>query len=203
MNTFNRGNNSTNTNNYWRPSANGRNEVVLLTKPDDILWSTDFVKLFDSGKFGKAYPVNMTWMYTGEDDDPYKILCPEQKLGYSAIAWVAYQDDDVWKVGLWTFSKSVHNILRNLAQDSDVYQKVINVQKVGNNWNVTLVSKKAVPEEVLELEVPSEQVAASMAGQYQTTDAIWEALQKRMNVKSKQEVIDAFNGNTDQNEDMI
>jgi len=203
MNTLNRGNTSINTNNYWRPSPNGRNEIVLLTKIEDVLWSNKFVKLFNSGKFGKAYPVNMTWVFTGEDNDPYKILCPELKLSYGAIAWVAYQENDAWKVGLWTFSKSVHDILRNLAQDSEIFGKIINVQKVGNNWNVSLVSKKTTPEEVFELEVPDDDVASAMAGQFSSTDDIWDALRKRMNVLSNQEVIDAFVGNNDQDRDMI
>ena len=185
--------------NYFKPDGKGgRNEVVLLSKLEDVLSSGDFVKLFQNGQFGKpSYPVTMTWLDTGPDD-PRHVLCPDEKLQYGAIAWVAYQDGSEWKVGAWNMSKSTHTKLFNADLDAGLTGKVINIQKIDGRWNVTPVSKRTAPAEALELDVPGDDVTERMLGVYKDADAVWEELMKRMEVETREEVIAAFGvGDTD------
>jgi len=186
---------------WWKPADNkgGRNEVVLLSNIDQIPSSGEFVKLFQKAQFGKpAYPVTMTWLDTGADD-PRHVLCPKEKLQYTALAWVAFEENGEWKIGGWLMSKSVHTKLFNAFQDVDLTGKVINVQMVGTTWNVSYVGKKTAPKEALALEIPvaGSEVERRLLGLYDDSDAVWDELVKRMGVESREDVMAAFGVDSD------
>jgi len=192
---------------WWKPTDNkgGRNEVVLLSDIADIPSSPDFVKLFQKSNFGKpAYPATMTWLDTGKDD-PRHVLCPNEKLQYTALAWVAYEDNGEWKVGGWLMSKSVHTKLFNAFQDVDLKGKVINVQMVGTTWNVSYVGKKTAPAAALALDVPepNSEVEKRLLGVYDNSEAVWDELVKRMGVETREEVMEAFGVGADSDTDLL
>lgn len=181
---------------WWKAPDNkgGRNEVVLRSDIKDIPSASDFYKLFQKAAYGKpAYPVTMTWLDTGEDD-PRHTLCPEVKPTYSALAWVAFEENGEWKLGAWIMSKSLHTKLYNAFQDADLTDKVINVQMVGTTWNVSHVSKKVAPPEALALDVPANgsDIEKRLLGVYDNSEAVWAELIKRLDVETKEDVMAKF-----------
>ena len=180
---------------FWKPpdSKGGRNEVVLLVKPDDIWATPNQVKLWKDNKFGGAsYPVNATWVDTGKND-PRHVLCPGEKPKYAAGIWVAYQDDSgEWKAGMWSVSKAVHTAIVNLYEDADVHYGVVNIMMVNKRWTVNHVSKKIAPAEAKSVQPGDDETTKRLLGLYEDSDAVWEMLQEKLEVSSREEVMDAF-----------
>lgn len=200
---------------WWRPKNNtgGRNEVVLLSEVSEIP-SGMFVQLWSSGAFDqKAYPLNIQWLDCGEND-PRHVLCPNEKLRYSAFVWVAYQDENgEWKVGGWNISKSVHQKIYNASQDSQVTGAIINVQKEGKVWAVRPVTKKVAPPEALALEIPDNKTMYRLMGAYGTEnkkgefipdpELVWEELVKRLDCESREQVKELFGVGNDADTDLL
>lgn len=183
--------------NFWKPEDGKDNFVVLLSNPDpedgDIAWSSEMVKMFTKSPFGKAYPVNATWVYFG-DDDPKNVLAPELKLQYTGLVMVAYQDGGEWKLGVWQVSMPVHRALATAASVNDVQHKFILVKKEGKTWTVSVAGKMKVPAEALKVadKIPSQEEQEKIFGVYKSSEAIWEMLMERADVNSREELMALF-----------
>lgn len=183
--------------NFWKPEDGKDNFVVLLSNPDpddgNIAWSAEMVKMFTKSPFGKAYPINATWVYSGSDD-PKNVLAPELKLQYTGLVMVAYQDGGEWKLGVWQVSMPVHRALATAASVNDVVNKFILVKKEGKNWTVSVAGKMKVPAEALKVadKIPSQEEQEKIFGVYENADDVWAMLMERADVDSREELMTLF-----------
>lgn len=183
--------------NFWKPEDGKDNFVVLLSNPDpddgNIAWSAEMVKMFTKSPYGKAYPINATWVYTGSDD-PKNVLAPELKLQYTGLVMVAYQDGGEWKLGVWQVSMPVHRALATAASVNDVVNKFILVKKEGKNWTVSVAGKMKVPAEALKVaeKIPSQEEQEKIFGVYENADDVWAMLMERAGVGSREELMTLF-----------
>ncbi len=183
--------------NFWKPEDGKDNFVVLLSNPDpddgNIAWSAEMVKMFTKSPYGKAYPINATWVYTG-DEDPKNFIAPELKLQYTGLVMVAYQDGGEWKLGVWQVSMPVHRALATAASVNDVVNKFILVKKEGKNWTVSVAGKMKVPAEALKVaeKIPSAAEQEKIFGVYENADDVWAMLMERASVGSREELLVLF-----------
>lgn len=182
---------------FWKPEEGRDNFVVMLSNPDpddgDIAWSSEMVKMFSKSKFGKSYPLNATWVYTGEDD-PKNVLAPELKLQYTGLVMVAYQDGTEWKLGIWQVSLPVHRSLVTAASVNDIVGKFILVKKEGKSWSVSVAGKMKVPADALKVaeKIPSKKEQEKIIGVYESSDEVWDMLLQRANVSTREELMTLF-----------
>lgn len=176
---------------YWQPQA-GTNTVFFLSGVEDIFWSSDFISLYSKAAYGnKAYPLSISWQYTGPSD-PSNILCPEVKKTYKAMAYIAYYDNSELKMGVYKFGKTMHNALITLNSDRELKNSAINIAKMGVSWLPSINSKTPVPEDIRKWPLPSDETSAKFFDYYENSESVWASLRTRLQVSTNQEVMELF-----------
>jgi len=190
---------------YWRPTDAGQNLVVMLSQWDvdnpgaNVVSSGKMVRGFKNAKFGKAYPMNFSYVSLDTKDDPRNVLAPELKNSFLAICYVGVKKEDVWQTCMWQVtSQALYKQLINLAASNDITGNVISISKAGNSaWSVIPAPKVKVDTEIVsELmnSVPPLDEIITKMNLFDTENEVWEYLIRCSNgeVNSKEELMTLF-----------